>query len=40
MIIDRNKAAKRMDTQQVHRLESDLRKLTNRILAKGAFSDG
>jgi len=40
LIIDRNKAAKRMDTQQVHRLESDLRKLTNRILAKGAFSDG
>lgn len=40
LIIDRNKAAKRMDTQQVHRLESDLRKLTNRILAKGVCSDG
>ncbi len=40
MILDRNKAAKMLDMQAVHRLESDLRKLTNRILAKGAFSDG
>ena len=39
MILDRNKAAKMLDMQAVHRLESDLRKLTNRILAKGVFSD-
>jgi hypothetical protein len=32
LIVDRDKAAKRMDAQQVHRLEGDLRKLTNRIL--------
>jgi hypothetical protein len=35
MILDRNLAALRMDTQSVHRLERDLRKLTNRILGKG-----
>ena len=35
LIIDRNRAALRMDTQEVHRLERDLRKLTNRMLAKG-----
>ena len=40
LIVDRNKAAKMLDMQAVHRLESDLRKLTNRILTKGAFSDG
>jgi hypothetical protein len=40
MILDRNRAAKRMDTQEVHRLERDLRKLTNRILAKGVCSNG
>lgn len=40
LILDRDKAAQRMDTQQVHRLESDLRKLTNRILDKGVCSDG
>ena len=39
MILDRNKAAKMLDMQAVHRLESDLRKLTNRILAKGVCSD-
>lgn len=39
LIIDRNWAAKRMDTQEVHRLERGLRKLTNRILAKGVCSD-
>lgn len=32
LIMERDRAAKRMDTQQVHRLESDMRKLTNRIL--------
>lgn len=36
MILDRDRAAKRMDTQAVHRIENDLRKLTSRILAKGA----
>ena len=35
MIIDRNKAAKMLDMQSVHRLERDLRILTNRILSKG-----
>jgi hypothetical protein len=35
MILDRNRAALRMDTQAVHRLERELRKLTNRILSKG-----
>ena len=40
LILDRNKAAKMLDMQAVHRLESDLRKLTNRILAKGVCSDG
>ena len=40
LILDRNKAAKMLDMQAVHRIERDLRKLTNRILAKGAFSDG
>ena len=39
LILDRNKAAKMLDMQAVHRLESDLRKLTNRILAKGVCSD-
>jgi hypothetical protein len=39
MILDRNRAALRMDTQEVHRLDRDLRKLTNRILAKGVCSD-
>lgn len=39
LILDRNRAALRMDTQEVHRLERDLRKLTNRILAKGVCSD-
>lgn len=40
MILDRNKAAKMLDMQAVHRLESDLRKLTSRILTKGVCSDG
>ena len=39
LIVDRNKAAKMLDMQAVHRLESDLRKLTNRILTKGVCSD-
>ena len=39
MILDRNRAAKMLDMQLVHRLESDLRKLTNRILAKGVCSN-
>lgn len=39
LILDRNRAARRMETQAVHRLERDLRKLTNRILAKGVCSD-
>jgi len=39
LILDRNKAAKMLDMQAVHRLEIDLRKLTNRILAKGVCSD-
>jgi hypothetical protein len=40
LILDRNRAAKMLDMQSVHRLERDLRKLTNRILAKGVCSDG
>lgn len=40
LILDRNKAAKMLDMQAVHRLERDLRKLTNRILIKGVCSDG
>lgn len=32
LILDRDRAAQRMDTQQVHRLESDPRKLTTKIL--------
>ena len=39
LILDRNKAAKMLDMQAVHRLESDLRKLTNRILTKGVCSN-
>ena len=39
MILDRNKAAKMLDMQAVHRLERDLRKLTNRILGRGVCSD-
>jgi len=39
LIVDRNKAAKMLDMQAVHRLESDLRKLTNRILTKGVCSN-
>lgn len=39
MILDRNRAAKMLDMQMVHRLEGDLRKLTNRILAKGVCSN-
>lgn len=39
MILDRNKAAKMLDMQAVHRLERDLRKLTNRILTKGVCSN-
>jgi hypothetical protein len=39
LILDRNRAAKMLDMQSVHRLERDLRKLTNRILAKGVCSD-
>lgn len=39
LILDRNKAAKMLDMQAVHRLERDLRKLTNRILTKGVCSN-
>ncbi len=38
LILDRNKAARMLDMRAVHRIESDLRKLTNKILASRTFS--